>query len=244
MKNSKQIIGLMIIVIALMTNGCTPFNTIRPSSNITTEDRYLTEFTGLNVSTAFTVDVSFSPTEDKIVVESNENIHPYIVTENVGGTLRIKLRNRINIRGNTTLKVHIITSTPLEYIGASDAVKIILLNDLNTEDLTISTSDASEMNGTVNVNNIQLFADDASNLNLEGTANTLTADISDASSMGQYNFVINEANMTLSDASNASITVNDVINLNASGASTLKYKGSALVDYISLSGASHILKMD
>lgn len=234
----------MIIIITLITNGCTPFNTVRPSKNITLEERFVTEFTGIDVSTAFTVDVTFSQTEDKIVVESNENIHSYIVTDNVGGTLKIKLRNRVNIRGNTTLKVHITTTTPLEYIGASDAVRILLLNELETDDLTISTSDASELSGTVYVNTVRMFVEDASNVNLEGTADVLTTDISDASSMGHYEFVVNEANMTISDASNASLTVNDIINLNATGASTLRYKGTALINNINLSDASQILKVD
>jgi hypothetical protein len=44
MKNSKKIFGSMIIIIALITNGCTPFNTVRPSKNITLEERFVTEF--------------------------------------------------------------------------------------------------------------------------------------------------------------------------------------------------------
>ena len=244
MKNSKTILGSLIMIIALLANGCTPFNTVRPSKTITVEERYVTGFTGIDVSTAFTVDITFSQTEDKIEVESNANIHPYIVTDNVGGTLIIKIRNGINIRGNTTLKVHITTTTPLEYLGASDAVRIILLNDLDTDDLTISASDASEISGTVYANTVQVFIDDASSLDLDGTTDVLTADISDASSMGHYDFVVNEANMTLSDASNASLTVNDIINLNASDASIFRYKGTALINNLNLSDASQILKMD
>ena len=48
----------------------------------------------------------------------------------------------------------------------------------------------------------------------------------------------------LSGASDAYLTVTELIDIKASGASSLKYKGDALIDHKDLSGASEIIKKD
>jgi hypothetical protein len=56
--------------------------------------------------------------------------------------------------------------------------------------------------------------------------------------------ITGNANLQLSGASNASLTVNGTINLSASGASIFTYKGTAVVNQLDLSGASQIVKAD
>ena len=58
-----------------------------------------------------------------------------------------------------------------------------------------------------------------------------------------YGLETDHLNAELSGASNVSLTINEEIDIEASGASILKYKGNAVITNQDLSGASSVKKM-
>jgi hypothetical protein len=244
MKNVTTKIITVLVGLSFLLSACEKDNTIMPSANVTTQDRTIVDYSGIEVSTAFTVDVTFSSTEEKIVIEANDNLHAYIDVIKSGNNLRIKLKDNINIHGNATLKAHITTGNTLEEIFVAEASLVTLNNQLDATDVTVSLAGASFLNGPITAQSITVFADGASNVTMQGTADTFTVNAAGASIVGTFDMIGQNADINLSGASNASITVNGIINLTASGASVLNYKGTANVDQLDLSGGSQIVKVD
>jgi hypothetical protein len=244
MKNVTTKIITVLVGLSFLLSACEKDNTIMPSANVTTQDRTIVDYSGIEVSTAFTVDVTFSSTEEKIVIEANDNLHAYIDVIKSGNNLRIKLKDNINIHGNATLKAHITTGNTLEEIFVAEASLVTLNNQLDATDVTVSLAGASFLNGPITAQSITVFADGASNVTMQGTADTFTVNAAGASIVGTFDMIAQNADINLSGASNASITVNGIINLTASGASVLNYKGTANVDQLDLSGGSQIVKVD
>lgn len=89
----------LLIGLTILLNSCDNQNKIIPSSSITTEERVVQDYTGIEVSTAFLVDITYSATEESIIIEANENLHEFIEVEKVNNVLRIKLRDNINVGG-------------------------------------------------------------------------------------------------------------------------------------------------
>src|SRR5690606_24195661 len=80
---------------------------IKPSSDITSMERYVDEFIGVDVSDAIEVTITYSNNEQKVLVEANSNVHPYIITEVVSGKLKIYMENNVMFKKDATIKVHV-----------------------------------------------------------------------------------------------------------------------------------------
>ena len=244
MKNSTTKIAIMLIGMSALFSSCDNFHDEAPSANVTAQERFAENFTGIAVADAFLVDVEYSATEESIIIEANDNLHQFIEVENVNGILRIKLRDRVNIRGNATFKAHIITKNYLDSFSASGASRMTLINPQESADVNIRLSGASFLTGEFTANSITAYLDGASNATIRGSADTFTLNADGASLIGSFEMIAGNAYLQMSGASNASLTINGEINLRASGASVLMYKGSASKNHIDLSGSSQIVKAD
>ena len=244
MKNVTTKIAIMLVGLSLLLSACNNDDTIVPVANVTSQERFVTEYTGIEVSTAFSVDIEYSATEESIIIEANDNLHQYIEVEKVNNKLRIKIRDNTTIKGNATFKAHVITKNQLSSYAAAQASQITLIGPFEATEVTLSLAEASFLNGTITAQSISTFLDGASNATLKGSADTFTANVAQASILGTYEMITQSAILRLSGASNASLTVNGTIDLTASGASSLMYKGTATISNLNLSGASQIIKAD
>lgn len=214
---------------------------IKPSSDITLEERYLDEFIGVDVSEAMEVTITYSNSAQKVVVEANSNVHPYVLTEVVGGKLKISMKDNVVFRKNATIKVHV-TLPEMVFLKASGASEVSFLNQIEANHLDIDASGASEISGSLNAASTSIKLSGASEVNFQGASTLATFNLSGASTFDSFNFQVNDLNADLSGASEVSVTVNNHLNLIASGASEFHYSGNCSIGELSLSGSSTIQK--
>lgn len=236
---TKSIYSILIALCSLVAS-C-DHDSIRAKGEVTTEEAYYANYTGLNVSDAFNVYVRFSETEEKIEIEANENLHEKIIVRKEGNTLTIKLINYTTVKGNATLNVYITTKNITDF-DISGASNIILESELIASNVEIKISGASEFTGELNVDRLEVDAHGASDIDLFGSATAMDADLTGSSSLKNYDFSIGRLDIELTGASDAFLTVTELINIDATGASSLNYKGDAVVNTIRLTGSSEIIK--
>ncbi len=240
MKTKSVVIGLVFLC-GLLTS-C-DHESIRAKGAVTVNEVQLSSYTGLKVSHAFEAYVKFSDSEEKIEIEANVNLHDIIVVKKEGNNLIVGLKKNTNVRGNATLKVYITTKN-INYFDISGASSLLLENELNAQTAEIRMSGASTFSGEIYVNELELESSGASDISLFGNTDILDASLSGSSKIGNYELMTKELFIDLSGASDAYLTVTELIDIKASGASSLKYKGDALIDHKDLSGASEIIKKD
>jgi len=221
---TKNIITLLVVLFFIIAS-CEKDELIKPSNVVTIQDKPFFDFSKLDIGTAFTVFVDFSDTEEIIQIEANENLHQYIIVEEISGVLRISLQNNISISGNTTLKAYITTDNITNFV-VSEASLVTLNNKLTTSNVNIELNSASSFIGELELTNLTANLSEASLMQLSGTADSFTANASGASNISDYSFSTNFLNINLSGASVAQLTINEemdgVINSqNLSGASTI-----------------------
>jgi len=119
-----------------------------------------------------------------------------------------------------------------------------LINPQESADVNISLSGASFLTGEIKANSITAYLDGASNASLNGIINNINVNASGASLLSTFTMITQDARLQLSGASQTSLTVNGNIDLVASGASVLTYKGTASISHLDLSGASQIVKIN
>jgi hypothetical protein len=217
---------------------------VNPSGNITEMEHKFSEFTAIDISDAFQAYVNVASETDYIVVEADHNIHEYIDIKKIDDRLYIGIERNFNISGPATLKAYIYTSSDIAGLYASEASLINMTGEVAGNYLRAEASGASRIVGAVDVNTLSADLSGASSFELSGTADNLTAKLSGASTMGGYELAAQDLEIGLSGASNARLTVEGTLDVTASGASSMLYKGDGTVVRSDLSGGSQIVKID
>ncbi len=236
----KTVTG-MVLILALLS--CEKKNNVIPSSNITSEFRDITGYDKLEVNDAFEVEVNYSETSQPIEIIANDNLHEYIEVVKNADVLRVGLQNSISISGNAKIKV-VLTTDYLTGYTVNGASLISLKDTIRANQVAINLTGASKMDGTMIIQNLSVDMREASFLDITGETTDLNLTASGASRMSGYAFGCLDLDADLSGASEAELTVNGKININASGASILRYRGNATIESQHLTGASTITKTD
>ena len=236
-----KILFMLVAGLGLVMSSCEIPNRIIPSGNTTTQEEHFSGYDAIDVSSAFTVYVNFSDTEESIEIVADDNLQPYIEVKKTGSTLYIGLRNNINIRGNATMKAYITTRKVTDYT-ASGASNFLIEDLLTANTVSVHLSGASYFSGDLEVNHVSASLSGASNVEITGSADSFDVSASGASNINDYDFITDDLDVDLSGASNVWLTVNHELSVRASGASNVYYRGTGVVVSQNLSGASHIVK--
>ena len=241
MKNLIKTIAYLMTLLVL--GACEINETVMPSGNITSQERVVKNYDGVQVEATIIADIKYSDTEESIVIEADDNLHQYVEVAYINNTLRIKLKNNLNIKGRSTLKAHIITRKTIEKYSASGASQIYLIDSRTSDKVSLNLSGASRFNGGITSNSLSVGISGASYASISGETGTVHGTLSGASQLQNFDMAVNDATLDLSGASNVSLTINGDIDLRASGASSLTYKGNGSTVRVDLSGGSQIIKI-
>jgi hypothetical protein len=209
------------------------------SGNLETEAYAFTNFTEVEISSAFDFEINQSSSYN-ISVTADDNVMEYVQVSQVGQTLKIGLRT-VTWFGPVTLRASV-TMPELSGLTVSGASRGDIYDFSSTEDLDITVSGASRVNGDITAGNVEFDISGASTIQLEGSANDMVASVSGASRLNLGSFPVNNADVNFSGASSGTVNLNGRLDANLSGASRLWYIGEPTMGDINTSGASTISK--
>lgn len=240
----SQLFSLALISFCLSQFSCNVLdNEVVPEKKVTTMRATYSNYDAIDASNAFTVYIIFSDLEESIEIEANDNLHQYIEVKKENGVLKIGLKRNVYVRGTATLNAYITTKNVSEFMG-SGASRFIVESIVETNSISIYLSGASTFTGELIADLLYTDLSGASNLNIQGTSNTFDVEASGASVLRDYGFETQSLIAALSGASNMYVSVKDEIDVEASGASTLHFKGPAVITHQDISGASSVKKVN
>jgi hypothetical protein len=231
-------IAIIAIVVAAVVVGAAAYYLLNFPSNQKSQTYTFTDFTTINVSSAFKVNVTQS-SQYSIIITANEESLDQIEVNKVGNTLTIAVKpGAIFTNFNSQAQI---TMPKLESVVFSGATHGIAEGFNNQEPITFKLSGASSLDvNSFQAGDVTTDISGASSFTATGTANDLVCTVSGASSLNLLNLAVNNANMNLSGASHATINVSGQLDADVNSASTLEYTGSPTLGTINSSGASTI----
>ena len=235
----RQILTLVLSVISLSLFAQ---EQVINDKNVVT--RNVSGFSGIKVSNSIDLYLSQSNSEAVAVSASEEKYRDKIRTEVKNGILEIWYdQDKMSFHNNENKKLKAYVSfKTISRLIASGASDIYVNGVINTENLKLSVSGASDFKGKVKITNLDISMSGASDVKIDGSASNLKIDASGASDLKGYNLTADNCTVEASGASDINITANNSLSVQASGASSIRYKGSAQVKNVSTSGASSIRK--
>lgn len=186
------------------------------SGNTVSEKRDLNEFSGIDVSGAFEVEV-VSQKDFRVEIEADDNLLSQIKTEVRSGILRISSEDDIKTKNSIRIRI---SAPDIDRIEVSGATKFSLV-DLKNDELKLDISGVSKVK-------------------LSGVTGNLSAEISGASHVDAENLKAATATIEASGASHVEVNVSEELVADASGASKINYSGSPKNTRKNSSGVSSI----
>lgn len=207
---------ILILLFAIFFSSChfETGKTVSGSGNVITENRNLSNFTGISVQRALEVEVEQSD-KFEVVVEADDNILSHIITEVRDGILVIEtdINNFDNVN-KKKIKVKMPKVTSLE---SSSASYIKSKNTLISENLNVDASSASKIEISVEAENINCDSSSGSSIEVQGKAIKLVTESSSGSTINANNLLVND--VIANSGSGSSTSVHPILSLNAEASS-------------------------
>ena len=125
-------------------------------------------------------------------------------------------------------------------IGLSGASKLTLEGSGDEIDIDVSGASHADMGDFMVAGDVDIDLSGASKLSLKGNGENLNAQVTGASDANLEDFIVQNVDIHLSGASDATINLTGTLNANLSGASKLRYYGNPVIGDIETSGSSSI----
>ena len=216
-----------------------PGEALTGSGNVVTREFDLSGFDQVEVTNAFEVEIrqgdAFS-----VIVRVDDNVEQYLDVVQQASTLRIGLKPiSSGTVSATTLEAEVTMPalTGLELSGASD---VSVADFKSTVPLYVEVSGASSLRGDIEAGGLRFDFSGASEVKLSGSGEDLVMDVSGASSADLADFPVADADIEVSGASSATVSVSGQLDLEVSGASRVRYRGNPTLGSVDASGGSSI----
>ena len=218
---------------------------VRGNGNIVTRDRSATgKFHSVDVSGAISVYVKQDSVQQTVRVEADENLQDLIDIHEENGTLYISPKDNFNLDPSSKSIKVFVTAPHFRNLDVSGASNIYSENRLtSSETLDIELTGASEAKLDVKAPRINAEMTGASTVTLSGETKDLNIGGAGASGVNGFDLKTENTTLDISGACSAEIFASVKLDVQATGASEVKYKGSPSVTQ-DITGASSIRKVD
>lgn len=254
-----------LLVLVLCTFATLSCESIRPQGDIISLSRhYSTNVNSIDIPGHFTLNLDHSVPDGQIVITTNENIHQYVILEQSGDNISLKLdkngksyNNKVEITLSVAPRLfkHYSVSGGSEINGRNAGIE----NDVVSIDISggstvcgtiaagrlrTSISGKSKMSCTLSLGQFEIEMSGGSRVDATGTVDKCSIDdCSGGSQMIAYGLACRELDADVSGGSRVEITVNEALTGDISGGSWINYKGSPSIVNVESRGGSKINKI-
>ncbi|MEM0517083.1 head GIN domain-containing protein [Aequorivita flava] len=225
---------------ALLLSACNFTIGENGNGNVVTEERQVTaDFTEVRGSAGLEVYLT-QGSENKIVVEADENLLPLIETEINDGKLHVKTSE--NIGRSKSKKIHV-TYTELNNIEASSGAEVKANSVVKSQNLTLRSSSGASLNAEVFTQNLMVKTSSGSDLEVSGKATSLNADASSGSELNAKKLLVVNCIAEASSGAEVTVNVQEKLETSASSGGEINYFGNPISVNSNKSSSGSVNKM-
>lgn len=201
-------VSIFFSFVLIILSGCNnsdinePGNTINGSGRLITQERNVSECTGINLRYAGNIYLK-QDTVQSIQVIADDNIINNVVTQNIDGILSAGLTNG----------------------SYSDVTVRIYVSLKSIESITIEGAGDIEVQNPVASNHLDCIINGAGNIILSGRGNSLNCIINGAGNITAFDFEAGSCTVKIIGTGNCSVYAKESLNASISGVGNIIYDG-------------------
>ena len=236
MKTIKLFGAMAAVLVFSSCNYDINFGQVSGNGNVVTEERSVSEnFDEVKGSAGLDVYLT-EGSENKVVVEADENLQSIIETDVRNG--RLVITTNKNIGRSKAKKVHV-TYVSLDHIYASSGADVIGNSVIKTESISLDASSGSDLVVEVFAKEVYAETSSGADIKLSGKATSLKASGSSGSEINARELLVITCRANASSGADITVNVKEKLSTDASSGGTIKYYGnpSAVANDKSRSGS-------
>lgn len=244
----KYLLGISLFIFITMACSLTSSlpaqsGTISGSGDVVSEERPLSGVDSVTLAMQGDLTIEIGD-QEKIVIEAESNLLPYILTDTRGGSLEIHSRAGSDLQ-NTRPIHYYLTVNGLEGLKISSSGNITA-PELNSQRFSIRISSSGETNlAALNADQLEVDISSSGNVTIGG--GTVTQQHIVISSSGKYNaqdLASQDANVRLSSSGEAYIRVQNNLDVLLSSSGNVYYYGNPQIQVTNTSSGQVIKQGD
>lgn len=200
------------------------------------ESREVSSFKAISLEGAFNVTLEQTDKE-AVKVEADENIIPTIITIVENDTLKVRMKDNKTIQnmGKLSVAISLVTISGINTEGAASLSSMDTLH-LNGLDMNLQGAGATRLN--LVADKLTINTGMAVTLFLAGKANEVKINQNGAGTIEAFNLKSEKLTLKTSGAGRAEVFASQELSIDASDATSVKYKGGATKNQIEKNGAA------
>ena len=234
----------LVLIISLANASCDLVfrKTIHGNGNITTEQRDASNADKIKSMGDFNIDiVQGSPSSVKI--EADENLIPYILTENREGKLVIRAKEGYRLSTDNKIKITV-TTDKLEEIEVDGSGDVNGSGKFTGADhLKISVAGSGNINLNINTPKIESSIAGTGNITLSGETKDSRIEIAGVGNYKAEDLMSENVSVHIAGSGNARVFAENSLNVDIAGSGDVYYKGNASVKQ-NVAGSGKISKTE
>lgn len=214
---------------ALLMASCSDgfWNCIDGNGNIVSARRVMGDFSKIENSGEFIVDVTLGPVT-RVTVEADDNLLSYIETYIQGNTLVIESQNNHCVKSREPIHVYVITPelTELKMTGSG----LIYCDSLTTEDISIVLTGSGDIDmAGINTNLVEAVIEGSGEINLSGNSVNTNFIIEGSGNIKSLNLEQDKCIASILGSGNIYAFVNESLDVLIEGSGNVIYKGDPTI---------------
>jgi hypothetical protein len=236
MKKLLFFILIISITVSIIFSGCTRVGSaMNGSGTIIEKNMKISEFTDVDFSGPFTIEINQSQTFE-VVLSTDDNLINRVQYSIEDKTLKFSIQ-----APGSFFPTNLIVKVDMPVIKnavLTDQAKASLSGFPLITDFILILKNESILNGFLEAENINFYITGGSQVGLKGTANKLQLECLDKSKINLADFILSSANVRVDGESEATLNVNGRFDVLMNGGSTIYYLGNPVFSNTSISGGS------
>ena len=222
MKTIKIILALFVTATLVSCDFDMTIGQVNGTGDVRTEERPVGDFNQVRGSAGLDVYLT-EGSENKVVVEADDNLHELIETEVENGKLRIRANK--NIGRAKAKKVHV-TYVSLDGIEASSGADVIGNSVIKSEVLNLDSSSGADLELEIFAKEVYAESSSGSDMKLSGKATSLSAKASSGSDLNAKELEVIDCNADVSSGADITVNVKERLETEASSGGDIHYYGN------------------
>lgn len=237
MKRIAALLSLVLtLLISLNSNAGNWFHSVSGNGHVTKEVRTVKGFHGIKASAGINVYL-FQGDEEKVIVETDENLQECLITKVDNGVLKCYMD--CSVRRSKKLNVYV-NFKQIDKINASSGSDIFGETLIESDFLDINVSSGADVKIEINAGSVHCDVSSGADAYIKGRADEFDGDASSGADIKAEDLVVKNCSASASSAGDVRISVTEKIRADASSGGDVIYSGNPRVEHISESSGGDV----
>lgn len=233
-------LGLLGVFILFNQTHLTAQKKVRGNGDVTTEVYDVKAFSDLELSGVLNVFLEQGDKES-VTVETDDNLHEYVIIENRGNTLIIDTQKRISIKRKKKMNVYV-TVRDIDRLKISGVGNVETSETIRLKDLDLRIKSVGNVNLDIEADNLYARLSSVGNVSLSGEIEKADIDNTGVGKLAAYELHNEVLKLKASGVGKTEVYASKELAIKSTGVGNVFYKGDAVITDLNVRGVGKVKK--